>query len=329
MGTAESETDQSERVLIDIDMETREEVTVSVENNKKIEEEKVANAEKHEVLLNLGTSDQISSTADMIDIKIEPPIKKIDDTIADSMHDDAPLTETFSDPVTINESMNDPVISLDVDANLKEEVIDLKEETDDTKQECTFLTEIKESVEETNKELSISEFVADIEHNDEVQIENVIEIEPAENISQDKEEAIEKQFQDIPVSDSVGVIEETAIIVDDQHIGQVESVIESTNVVDEQVDEQCKEELEIVYETKEEQLNIPKRIIPDLDVPVEEIKSTEKEAVITEAAVSKEEIFTPDEPLPNDTKNTCDSISFIDLITYVMFMAVLLLFNRN
>merc|ERR1711936_1454532 len=257
MGTAESETDQSERVLIDIDMETREEVTVSVENNKKIEEEKVANAEKHEVLLNLGTSDQISSTADMIDIKIEPPIKKIDDTIADSMHDDAPLTETFSDPVTINESMNDPVISLDVHANLKEEVIDLKEETDDTKQECTFLTEIKESVEETTKELSISEFVADIEDNDEVQlekeptenseqfeesleethkelpitestgeiedkdevqIENVIETEPEENISQDKEAA--------------GVIEKTAIIVDDQNIGKVESVIESTNVVD-------------------------------------------------------------------------------------------------
>merc|ERR1711936_956639 len=154
MGTAESETDQSERVLIDIDMETREEVTVSVENNKKIEEEKVENAEKHEVLLNLDTSDQISSTADMIDMKIEPPMKKIDDNIADSMNDNASITETFSDPVTINDSMNDPVINLDVDANLKDEVIDPKEETDDAKQESTFLTEIEESVEETKKELS-------------------------------------------------------------------------------------------------------------------------------------------------------------------------------
>merc|ERR1711936_1360417 len=124
-----------------------EEVTVAVEDNKKIEEETVATAEKHEVPLNLDTSDQVSSTADMNDVKLEPPIKKIDDTI--------------------NESMNDPVISLDVDANQKDEVIDLKEETDDTKQESTFLTEIKESVEETTKELSISEFVADIEHNDE------------------------------------------------------------------------------------------------------------------------------------------------------------------
>ena len=36
-------------MLVDIDMENGEEVTVSVENNKKIEEETVATAEKHEV----------------------------------------------------------------------------------------------------------------------------------------------------------------------------------------------------------------------------------------------------------------------------------------
>merc|ERR1712215_224335 len=139
----------------------------------------------------------------MIDIKIEPPIKKIDDTIADSMNDNASITETFSDPVTINESMNDPVISLDVAANLKDEVIYLKEETDDTKQESTFLTEIEESVEETTKELSISEFVADIEDNNEVQLEK----EPTEN-SEQFEEFKEETKKELPFTESIGEIED-------------------------------------------------------------------------------------------------------------------------
>merc|ERR1719430_1757031 len=115
------------------------------------------------------------------------------------MNDNASITETFSDHVTINESINDPVISLDVDANLKDEVIDLKEETDDAKQDSTFLTEIEESVEEATKELSISEFVADIEDNDEVQLEK----ELAEN-SEQFEESVEETMKELPITESIG-----------------------------------------------------------------------------------------------------------------------------
>merc|ERR1711936_840551 len=117
MGVADSvgtEADQSEGVKIDTDMEKGEDLNLSVENNKKVEYETLAKAAEDEVPLNLDISEQLSSTVDMVEKEAEPVIKEIDATIAESLNDATLVTSNnANDAVSVNESITNPLISLD------------------------------------------------------------------------------------------------------------------------------------------------------------------------------------------------------------------------
>merc|ERR1712055_842418 len=100
----------------------------------------------------------------------------------------------------------------------------------ESKTESTFLTEIEESMENTTKEMTISELVGEIEDSNEVQLEKEI----TEMIKQ-SEESVEETVKELLISESIGEIED-------------KDEVEIVNVIETEAIENIKEDEEEIFE---------------------------------------------------------------------------------